>query len=233
MPADVSNIPPLRTNHFTRYHIQEDCIYIDYMYSDGPGSGTQTIRELVKLSLASGFDGNIKLEAFDSSHIFHIYMGMIPDATILDGQEAEKISFIQEIFAPGLLNILESNNGNARSDTSLLGSVPMIMSNEGKTRWKNAIESNKPFEPFRDFTHLSPYFTQKQIMRLSQIWKNKFTKPATEMKNAGTLPTLSSLSMFASNSENNQLLTAKSNTSDLNLVLQTETVKTKTIGFVA
>lgn len=230
MPADVSNIPPPKTNNFTRYHIQDNCVYIDYIYSDAPGSGMQTIRELVKLSLASGFDGNIKLEAFDSSHIFHLYMGMIPDLSILDRQEAEKVSFIQEIFAPGLLNILESNIGNARPDTSLLGNVPMILSSAGKTRWKGAIESDKPFEPFRDFSHLSPYFTQEQIGRLKQIWKNTFPKPETRMKNADTPSILSSHSMFASKIENTQLVTEKSNTSDPNLRLSTEKFKTGTQG---
>jgi hypothetical protein len=237
------------------------------MYSDGPGSGTQTMRELVKLSLALEFNGNIELEAFDSSHIFHLFMGMVPDETVLDSNgfsdvaaqnqlsklkacsdvndipdpntvlfitlylaeiynksndeitkqmifdnkefllspEAGKISYIQDTFAPKLLDILESNTENKRPDTSSLGNVLMVLSDEGKTRWKRAIELSEPFEPFRDFSHLRSHMSPEQIQRLDQIVQNKLAKAAAEMKkDADVLATVSTLSIFANQAEGNQ-----------------------------
>jgi hypothetical protein len=212
-----------------RYFKKDDSIYLDYIASIGAGSGTRAMRCLVNMSIDSGFDGKITLQACYSSHLFHLLMGMVPEERGIDyvkyyygfmGPEAlkelrnnnkldscslnklkeilskeknipeqqitlkqilenrdfllslqeKKLSYIQNKFIPELLDILETSKDNKRPDTSYLTDIPMVLSEEGKKRWKNAIALNEEFEPFRDFAHLRPLMTQQQIKKLDKIF---------------------------------------------------------------
>lgn len=53
-------------------------IYISERMRDMPGFGTASTRLLFKRSLALGYEGRLHNHADFSSHIFHLYMGMIP-----------------------------------------------------------------------------------------------------------------------------------------------------------
>lgn len=70
-----------------RYRVREGQ-YLDLerlsSLKKGSGFGTKAYKLLMKKSLELGFDGNIVTEACWSSHLFHLYMGMIPiDSQVL------------------------------------------------------------------------------------------------------------------------------------------------------
>jgi hypothetical protein len=215
-----------------KFSVEDDHVYLSEMKSTGPGSGTEGMRSLVELSFKNGFGGNIKLEATFSSHIFHLYMGMIPDDNHadyvqyvygLEGQfvlenlgnctkvtdlqsfsrkhclikilaeekqisrelitdemiwenkqflidlDKKTLAYTQMIFVPKLLSILGRNIGTKKPDTASLGNVRMIISEEGKARWKRVIEQGETFEPFRDFSQLRTRMTKEQIEELERI----------------------------------------------------------------
>ena len=77
-------------------------------------------------------------------------------------------SYLQDEFIPSLLNLLEKDCG-LRPNTSSLYSVDMSLSEEGKNRWKEALDQDKPFQPFRRLEHLAPYMTETQKERLEKI----------------------------------------------------------------
>lgn len=66
--------------------IQGQYLYLESLSSlqKGSGFGTRAYRLLMKKSLELGYDGNLLTQACWSSHLFHIYMGMIPiDSQVL------------------------------------------------------------------------------------------------------------------------------------------------------
>ncbi|SNW62950.1 Hypothetical protein ORPV_1046 [Orpheovirus IHUMI-LCC2] len=60
------------------YSVKKECTYIESITSHKKGFGTRMIRNIIKERLDNNLDGNVKLQACWSSHIFWIYMGMIP-----------------------------------------------------------------------------------------------------------------------------------------------------------
>ena len=90
----------------------------------------------------------------------------------------KKSSFMHEEFIPYFLEFLEEHVGNKYPPTSkLLRDVgcdpelglPMILSEEGKVRWQQAIKENKKFEPFKDFGILKSYMTEEQQEKLNTL----------------------------------------------------------------
>lgn len=77
-------------------------------------------------------------------------------------------SYLKDLFIPSLLDILEKDI-SLYPNTSSLRSVDMTLSEEGKKRWKEALDQDKPFQLFRRFEHLAPYTTDKQKERLETI----------------------------------------------------------------
>jgi hypothetical protein len=53
-------------------------IFIDKRESKKAGFGTDSTRKMMKLSFDTGCEGRLSNEAFWTSHLFHLYMGMIP-----------------------------------------------------------------------------------------------------------------------------------------------------------
>lgn len=197
------------------------------------GVGTESYRKIMKELFDRGLT-SLRTEASFSSHVFHTFMGMIPEErpinsvrknfgengydalekiletsssqekeiqSILneDGVILKKIllfytnpsaskplepltkeefedhrkifkeisekneSFIQTEFLPEIIRkrLLNTSDGQRRS-TSNMGSINMIMSAQGIDRWKECINNDTPFTPFKDLSHLSDYMTQEQ-----------------------------------------------------------------------
>lgn len=71
----------LRNGHLKTYSdLNKKCIVIAQLFSNerGCGFGAAAIRSQVQQSIAEKFDGNIQLKASWSSHLFYLYMGLIP-----------------------------------------------------------------------------------------------------------------------------------------------------------
>ncbi len=81
----------------------------------------------------------------------------------------KKYSYLVDVFIPELLDLLERNIGDKRPDTSGFTSVNMELSSEGKARWKETIDNNIEFVPFRGFEQLVPFMNTLQIERLDAI----------------------------------------------------------------
>lgn len=213
-----------------RYSINEDHVYLDHITSMGKGSGTLAMRALVELSLASGFDGNVRVEAGYSSHLFYLLMGMVPEERVSlpyveykygrkerfalsnflteNKQDEQTINMLKKIlsaekkialekitieyieqnrpllttllntppvscipryFTEQLIGALHKYKTDKRTSTAYWWGVAMSLSDEGKKRWKDAIDSGKEFKLFRDFAHLKSLMPQDQITQLEAI----------------------------------------------------------------
>lgn len=77
-------------------------------------------------------------------------------------------------FIPSLLNVIKSSikKPKERPDSSRLGPVAMFLTDEGRVRWKKAIEDNNTIELFRDCVLLKPYMTELQKKALEIINNN-------------------------------------------------------------
>jgi hypothetical protein len=208
-------------------------IYIEkvHSYQKGNGFGTAVMRHAVETAFAAG--GDVTLEAAYSSHLFHLYMGMIPKDRQIDyvqhtyglngvgsldyltscenveqlennkddcetlieilsrelgveednlkpadviahrdlllGLKSKSCSYLTDDFVPQFLDILEKNIGNKYPDTTRFSSVQMQLSQEGKTRWQEAIDKKTQFSPFKDFKQLLPFMTALQKEKLNSI----------------------------------------------------------------
>ncbi len=143
-----------------RYYTSKDyqerpSLYLSLITSNKSGSGTAGIRKVVEKSLKKGCEGRYHCDASWSSHIFHLYMGMIPEDT--------------SKFIPLVLGILQRANGSFRPSTKRLGSVPMVLSDDGLKVWKEAIEKNQEFVPFRNFEHLQKNMNEEQQSTLIEL----------------------------------------------------------------
>lgn len=76
--------------------------------------------------------------------------------------------YFQKAFFPRLLRILAKDQG-VHPDTSELDAVEMILSEEGKRRWREAIENDRSFPVFRRFEHLNSFMTPEQKTQLTQV----------------------------------------------------------------
>lgn len=214
-----------------------DSIYILKRNSDkkGSGFGTASTQKIVEESFKLGFEGRIHNQAAWSSHIFHLYMGMIPqdreinfvtlkwgenaldplsaiteklrkkeplsteeqgdlktlkrivahiknvdkneitDQDVIENEDKilalqdQKVSYLQCDFIPQLLKIFEQDPTKHHPETDRLGSVNMMMSDEGIARWKEAIDGQQPFKLFKKFEHLRPYMSSEQLSRFDRI----------------------------------------------------------------
>jgi hypothetical protein len=63
---------------------QRDSILVKMRESGKPGFGTESTRQIFKKSLELGYGGRFHNDASRSSHLFHLYMGMIPVDRKLD-----------------------------------------------------------------------------------------------------------------------------------------------------
>lgn len=223
------------------YFLKDDHLYVENFKSgvEGKGDGTLAVKELVRLSIENQLDGNIRLSASWSSHLFWLYMGMIPvdsplgyvatfygdigkksieklqrgenlgslDVSLLismlkeekkdqEYQQAgtplqtvmknkelllslnsRQASFLRNKFIPDFLATLKANIAEKRPDTSSLGSTNMILSEQGKKRWKEAIEENKSFKPFKDLAHLREFMKPEEMVELDQLLQQLHHKP--------------------------------------------------------
>lgn len=232
------------------------CIFIDKRVSGAKGSGfgTAAMRHVVQRSFALGYEGHVKNSASWSSHIFHLFMGMIPshafdepggrnwhvyfnfglsgenaledlkkcknetdllqldasdrkmfakilrargkiskelkDITVQDilGHKeyllnyAHETSYMQDYFIPRLLDVLEENIGNKYPDTNSWWATEMVLSEEGRNRWHEAITNNKEFIPFKRYEHLRKYMTKEQITQLDEILVRAEERELLEMR---------------------------------------------------
>lgn len=78
-------------------------------------------------------------------------------------------SYIKDEFIPRILKILEENLEKSHPDTSRLGGVDMILSEQGLIQWKDAIENQKPFVSFKKLEHLRSLMNEEQIKQLDTI----------------------------------------------------------------
>lgn len=60
-------------------YLQRPSIYMERIQSGTKGFGTAITRKIVKESLEKGFGGRYHTSASWSSHLFHLYMGMLPE----------------------------------------------------------------------------------------------------------------------------------------------------------
>lgn len=241
------------------------CLHVDKReaHQRGNGFGTAAMRYLVEQSYKLGYEGNIDSETSWSSHLFHLYMGMIPkekdekfvsyawgdfgedvlknlednyyhddktaleedlevlsemlhmvknfkeystltetdilkfknlkedelftEADILDEKNMELIlslrqktlSHLRFKFIPLLLRTLQKNTNIKYPDTGTWGSIVMVLSNAGKARWKEALDKNIEFVPFKNFEHLYPFMTSDQKQLLNEIVKKRSMQLAT------------------------------------------------------
>jgi hypothetical protein len=220
-----------------KFSIYEKTLILDILEnglsSHRKGVGTESYRKIMQELFDRGLT-SLRTEACCSSHVFHTFMGMIPEerpiisviqnfgnrgyrvlTQILEtsSSQAEEIesilkkngcllkeillfytnssasellepltkeefedhreifqeisekteSFIQTKFLPEIIRkrLLNTSDGQRRS-TSNMGSINMIMSAQGIDRWKECINNDTPFTPFKDLSHLSDYMTQEQ-----------------------------------------------------------------------
>ncbi|HAT3863344.1 TPA: hypothetical protein JAN60_07570 [Legionella pneumophila] len=69
--------------------------------------------------------------------------------------EQKKLPWIEYKFIPTLLDFLKNySQDKSKNSGDYFGSVPMILSEAGLARWKEAIETGAPFKPFYDLSHL-------------------------------------------------------------------------------
>lgn len=110
--------------------------------NNGPGSGygTAAMREIFRRSMEMGLNGDIRLCAIESSHIFHLKMGFEPDFTKVNGEN--------------YTNLIKAIKGCGEGNTSNWGPLPMRLSAEGKQRWLEDLRG-VPFISFRNFEHLA------------------------------------------------------------------------------
>ena len=79
----------------------------------------------------------------------------------LQNKLAEEMSYVEFRLIPVMISSVIN-----KSSTSHLGAVQMVMSEQGKARWKEAIEQNKVFQPFKNLEHLHHFMNESQINRL-------------------------------------------------------------------
>lgn len=142
----------------------DEGIYIVSMSSDqkGSGFGTAVYRETMRSFFADKVVGKVTADASYRSHLFHLYMGMVP---------SKPWSYIRFEFVPRLLDILEKDPKEKYPNTYDLGTVRMVMSGEGMDRWRGDCNNpQKPFVPFRDLTPLRTYMNKEQLDRLDKIF---------------------------------------------------------------
>jgi len=212
---------------------ESDHIYIERVNANkkGNGYGTAVMREAVSNSFKYGFSGFVTTDATYSSHLFHLYMGMIPQkkdekidyidvkwgwmaaaafkkinrkvpsplasdeseilyrilreakglpvdailttADLLDkgnigliiSMKNHHSDYIQNELVPQLLRTLS----RYEPETINWGGVPMVLSDVGKLRWKEALDQNLEFRLFKNFEHLHPYMTEDQISQLNVL----------------------------------------------------------------
>ncbi|OCH97471.1 hypothetical protein A8135_03070 [Legionella jamestowniensis] len=80
-------------------------------------------------------------------------------------------SYLHDQFIPSLLHILEKNIGkkSVETNTSSLNAVMMVLSDEGKKRWKKALDNESEFKTFKQFEQLHPYMDNAQKEKLQSI----------------------------------------------------------------
>lgn len=98
---------------------------------------------------------------------------------------SKKVSYLREIFIPDLLQFLKANMGVKFPETpEAFGGVQMELSSSGLERWRETIEKDKVFVPFRQFEHLDPFMTPEQRKTLGEINESiaKAAQKSTETK---------------------------------------------------
>jgi hypothetical protein len=234
-----------RCNYY--YNVKEKHILLYDLFSNTKGFGTDMMRCLMSKSIDAGYSGAIKVDAAWSSHLFYLFMGMMPkeapvsylkyfygnsatralellseitedfepisaqersyfstlshmlreekkipqttpitakdlsdNSSFLQGLAHKKSSYIRDSFVPDLLKILEAPYERSVTSkyppTNSLGGIIMFMSEDGKSRWRNAIEQNKPFISFKSLEQLYSFISEDQKRRLEIALKKIMTQ---------------------------------------------------------
>lgn len=82
---------------------------------------------------------------------------LISHKDFLLGLKDKIIPYLSASFIPTLLDILNSHLAEKYPDTNAMGSFNLCMSPEGFKRWRETIEDNQPFQPFKNLEHLIPH----------------------------------------------------------------------------
>ena len=155
------------------------CLHIAHLAKGKePGGGTACIRKVFKESIAKGYGGKITLTAVPHSHIFYLYMGMMPNMGMIpnDGELGKLSSVKQEAYfakiTPFISEIIkifsETRNDRTKSEYGL-DSMSMNLSPQGIERWKEAIDQKKPFVPFKRLEHLRHLMTPAMREELDRV----------------------------------------------------------------
>ncbi len=79
----------------------------------------------------------------------------------------ERCSYICDVFITKLIECLKEPGPVPQ--TNSLGTVKMVMSEEGRKRWYEAIKQNEPFAPFKNLEHLHSKMTSDQIEEINTL----------------------------------------------------------------
>lgn len=182
------------------------CLYQLDCYAKG--FGTACFAKLMKKSFKHGLDGNLHVCAGASSHLFYLYMGMIPVQTAMPRSPMQNFAlalkdpfqlFSQNIardpgaqdekkFSLRLIQLLGSNIEVRRPITKDLGLVRMVMSEPGKKRWKKALQSQKDFQPFRDLAPFAKTLSGRQKTALKRVMSARAAWQSNAENQASSYP---------------------------------------------
>ncbi len=79
----------------------------------------------------------------------------------------KRVSYLKFDFIPFILNTIE--DCMHEKNIKIYGCLPMTLSESGKERWRDAIEHDLEFVPFRRFEHLRPFMDESEIVRLDSL----------------------------------------------------------------
>lgn len=158
----------METGGTYRIHSRENDVHIDDIRSRRPGNGfgAAVVREAVTQSLKKG--GSLTLEGGESSHIFHLYMGMLPNDV--------QINYVEDMY--GNTEALQSLNFlKNKSTIELFQSSPLskkytrklieILKNEKKEDFQKNEPTLEDVFKHRDFLL---ELASKMVSRTAQVF---------------------------------------------------------------
>jgi hypothetical protein len=89
--------------------------------------------------------------------------GILKFLRLISALNDKEASFIRDQFIPDFLYSLETCDDR---NLNFSGSMNMELSREGEQRWREAIENDVEFEPFRKFEQLRPFMNEAQQQSL-------------------------------------------------------------------
>jgi hypothetical protein len=128
-------------------------LFIFYRKSNTPGFGTESTRHLVQKSRELNLEGRLHNSASYSSHVFHLYMGMLPVNTQIprieveygiSGKEAiKKYPLLKEKF----LDIIANNDSFSETEQYYIQDLKRIVKDKHFLSALSPIDDNDLFWP--------------------------------------------------------------------------------------